>query len=138
MPRAVKEWIGKTDDSRAPPRVALRVFQREDGVCHLTGVKIQPGDEWDLDHKIALINGGENRESNLFPALRWAHAEKTRADVAEKSAVAKLAQSHAGIKRRTKQPLRNGASLRGPERAHEGRAPAMGLSEIARRFGGKA
>ncbi len=85
MPRSVAEWIGKTDDAKVPPRVRLRIFEREGGMCWISGRKIRPGDLWDLDHKIALINGGEHRESNLFPALRDKHREKTREDVAEKS-----------------------------------------------------
>lgn len=121
MPRAVPEWVGKTPDSKPPPRVMLRIFQRENGLCHLSHRKIQPGEKWQADHKIALVNGGENRESNLFPALEGAHKEKTKTDVAEKSYVASRAKSHIGA-RRPKQPIKGGGSLRGPERAHEGRA----------------
>lgn len=98
MSRSTKEWVGKTQDSRPPPRVRARVFVRENGMCHLSGRKIQPGELWDLDHKVALINGGENRESNLFPALRDKHKEKTKSDVAEKAKIAKRANSHLGIK----------------------------------------
>jgi hypothetical protein len=29
-----------------------------------------PGDPWDLDHKLALVNGGRHAEDNLAPALR--------------------------------------------------------------------
>lgn len=29
MARAVDEWIGKTDDTRPPPRVLARIFERE-------------------------------------------------------------------------------------------------------------
>jgi 5-methylcytosine-specific restriction protein A len=92
--RAVEEWVGKTDDTKAPPHVRLRIFQREDGRCHISGRKIMPGEPWDLEHKIALCNGGENRESNLFPALRDKHREKTAEDVAEKSDVATKAKKH--------------------------------------------
>jgi 5-methylcytosine-specific restriction endonuclease McrA len=99
MSRAVKEWVGKTDDTPAPPRVRLRVFQRENGICHLSGRKIEAGEPWQLDHKIALINGGENRESNLFPALADKHKEKTKADVAEKAKVAATAKKHIGATR---------------------------------------
>ena len=69
MARKVKEWIGKDDNSRPPPRVLLRIFQREKGICHISGRKIRSGMKWQADHKIALINGGANSESNLFPAL---------------------------------------------------------------------
>lgn len=98
MSRTVPEWIGKTPDSAIPPRVRLRIFEREDGRCHISGRKIGPGDEWDLDHGVALCNGGEHRESNLFPALRDKHREKTKADVALKSKSARIRKKHYGIK----------------------------------------
>jgi len=60
MARTTDKWVGKTDDSVAPPRVRLRIFDAFGGVCQLTGRKIFPGDDWDLDHKTALINGGAN------------------------------------------------------------------------------
>ena len=99
MARTVKEWVGATDDTRAPPRVLRRIFDREGGRCHISGRAISPGEPWQADHKIALINGGENKESNMFPALVDKHKEKTRADVAEKSRVADRAKSHIGVDR---------------------------------------
>ena len=95
--RSVDEWVGSTPDAKVPPRVRLRVFEREGGRCWLSGRKIMPGEPWDLDHKVALCNGGEHRESNLFPALREHHREKTAADVAEKSKVARIRAKHLGV-----------------------------------------
>ena len=89
MSRAVAEWIGKTDDSKVPPHVRARIFKNRGGRCHLAGRVIRAGEPWDLDHIIALVNGGENRESNLAPALKDKHREKTAADVAEKAEVAR-------------------------------------------------
>lgn len=96
MARALPEWIGSSPDARVPPRVRLRVFEAHDGRCALSGRKIMPGDAWDLDHIKALVNGGEHRESNLQPAIREKHREKTRADVAEKSRVASVKAKHIG------------------------------------------
>jgi 5-methylcytosine-specific restriction endonuclease McrA len=90
--------VGRTDDAKVPPRVRVRIFLREDGRCHLSGRKITPGDAWDLDHKTALINGGEHRESNLFPALRDKHREKTREDIKTKAKVARVKARHIGVK----------------------------------------
>ena len=92
--RAVPEWIGSTPDAKVPPRVRLRIFEREQGKCHLSGRKIRAGEPWDIDHKVALINGGEHRESNLFPALRDKHREKTAEDVAEKAKTAAVKAKH--------------------------------------------
>ncbi len=95
--RAVELWVGKTDDTPVPPRVRLRIWEREGGRCWITGRKIMPGEPWDLDHKIALCNGGANSEDNLAPALRDKHREKTKDDVAEKSKVVRIRQKHLGI-----------------------------------------
>lgn len=105
MSRAVKEWIGKNDDSRPPPHVRARIFQAHGGVCHIAKRKIESGEPWDLDHVVALINGGENRETNLAPALRDKHREKTKADVALKSKVYHKAAKHIGISFRKGPPM---------------------------------
>jgi len=59
---------------------------------------------WDCDHIVALINGGEHRESNLAPALREKHLEKTAADVREKSITARKRAKHLGIKKPSRFP----------------------------------
>ena len=96
--RSLPEWIGATLDTPIPPRVRLRVFEAHGGVCHISGRKIRAGEKWEADHVIALINGGENRETNLAPALSDKHKAKTRADVRQKSDVARKRQKHLGIK----------------------------------------
>lgn len=97
MSRTVPEWIGKTDDTRPPPRVRARLFEAYGGICQLSTTKILTGMQWDLDHKVALINGGENRESNLWPVLRKAHREKTKQDVALKAKADRVRKKHLGI-----------------------------------------
>lgn len=100
--RATKEWIGKTPDQKVPPRVKLRVFESHDGICHISKRKIRPGEAWELEHKIALCNGGEHRESNMAPALVKAHKTKTAGDVREKARIAKTRKAILGIKREGK------------------------------------
>ena len=97
MTRKLPEWIGKHDDSPIPPRVRLRVFERYSGICYLSNRKIRPGDSWHLDHIVALVNGGEHRESNLAPVLLESHKAKTSQDVKEKSVIRKKRMKHLGI-----------------------------------------
>jgi 5-methylcytosine-specific restriction protein A len=79
------------------------VLERYGYRCHWSRRPIRPGDNWDLDHVKALINGGENRENNLAPILRGKeHKEKTAADVAIKSRAAKSRKSGMGITKRAK------------------------------------
>ena len=105
MSRDVEEWIGKTDDTPIPPRVKLRIFEAHRGICHISGRKIRPGDEWDADHIIALCNGGENRESNLAPAIREKHREKTADDVAQRAKDDRVRKKHLGLWQ-SKYPMR--------------------------------
>lgn len=102
MSRSVGEWIGKTDDSPIPPRVRLRVFAAHNGICHISGRKIGVSDAWDCDHVVALTNGGEHRESNLAPALRDKHREKTAEDVKQKAKNDRVSKRHLGIKKPSK------------------------------------
>jgi len=99
MTREVPEWIGKTPDTPAPPRVRLRVFERHNGICYLSGRKIMAGDKWEIEHPQAIINGGENREANLAPALVEPHKVKTAEDVKQKAKNDRVRKRHLGIKK---------------------------------------
>lgn len=107
MTRSLDLWVGSSDDTAVPLRVRLRIFEREGGRCWITGRKILPGDQWDLDHKIALINGGRHAEDNLFPALRAAHRAKTGEDVKIKSKLARIRAKHLGQWPKSKRPLKS-------------------------------
>jgi 5-methylcytosine-specific restriction protein A len=96
MSRTVEEWRGKTDASAPPPRVKLRVFLRFGGTCQICFTKIVSNPE--IDHQVALINGGFNCETNLVPLHPRCHALKTKTDVALKSADRKTQLHHYGIK----------------------------------------
>lgn len=99
MSRATDEWIGKTDDEAAPPRVRLRIWDRAQGQCQDCTRKLRAG-HWAVDHIVALVNGGENRENNLQALCSSpCHWRKTRADVAEKSKTARNRKLDAGIKK---------------------------------------
>lgn len=99
MARTVSEWIGKTDNAKAPPRVRQRIYDRDKGTCHLCKLPIKVGETWEADHVIALINGGSNTEGNLAPAHSHCHLGKTARDVKEKAKVAKVRGKHIGVTR---------------------------------------
>jgi len=99
MTRTNEEWVGKNDDAKIPDRVRLRVFVRHGGVCYLSGRRIGPGDDWELEHVVALCNGGLHAEHNLRPALRGPHKAKTARDVAEKAKNDRVRKKHLGIKK---------------------------------------
>lgn len=97
MPRSVPEWIGKTPDSKIPDYVRLRIWDREKGLCYLTGRKLRKG-EYDFEHVIALAlwtgEGHGNRESNIRLAYRPAHRDKTKQDVAAKAKSDRVRKKH--------------------------------------------
>jgi 5-methylcytosine-specific restriction enzyme A len=132
MPRNVKEWVGKTPDSKIPPRVRLRIFEAHGGVCHLSGRKIAAGELWDCDHIIAIINGGLHCESNLAPALRDKHKAKTADDVAEKAKVARKAKANLGLKPAPTKPIQSAGFAPKPVKPSTARQPEK-LAALPRR-----
>jgi len=116
MTRSVPEWIGKNDDAKVPPRVRLRIFERYNGICYLSARRIRAGELWELDHIVALANGGEHRESNLAPAIREKHREKTIADVVEKAITYRKKAKHIGIKTNRRKIASAGFARAEPQR----------------------
>ncbi|MFN3891948.1 MAG: HNH endonuclease [Beijerinckiaceae bacterium] len=105
--RSVQEWIGKTPDAMPPPSVRARIFDRCEGVCHISGRKILPGEEWHLDHIRSIRNGGENRESNLAPALGAAHRGKTAKENRDGGKADRVRRRHIGAKDPPDHPLKS-------------------------------
>ncbi len=103
--RAVPEWIGANDDTPAPARVRLRVFERCQGKCGICDRSIRAGERWTLEHVIAICNGGPNAESNLDITCCNCLAAKNAADVAEKAKIARVRSKHIGIKATSRHPM---------------------------------
>lgn len=102
--RSTAEWIGKTDDTKVPGYVRLRVFNRYDGICYLSKRKILASDTWELEHILALCNGGEHRENNFAPALIAPHKVKTKQDLATRAKNDRVRKRHLGIKKPSRFP----------------------------------
>lgn len=112
--RDVLEWIGKTPEAMPPPTVRARIFDRHGGICHISGAKIQPGDEWHLDHVKRLEDGGENRESNLAPALAAPHREKTAEETRRGRRADRQRRSHIGAKAPAAKPIQSAGFPKAP------------------------
>jgi len=103
--RPVPEWVGAKPTTKIPDRVKDRVFLRSGGKCANCRRKLNvAGENPEYDHIKALVNGGENRESNLQVLCPWCHKAKTAEDVAEKSTVARKRKKALGLTK-TKFPL---------------------------------
>jgi len=108
MTRSVDIWRGTTDDAAIPPRVKLRIWNREGGRCSITGRKIMPGEPFDYEHRVALCNGGSHDEMNIVLVLRGkVHQAKTARDVAIKAKTDRMAKKHLGIWPRSPTPMRS-------------------------------
>lgn len=94
MSRSLPIWEGKTDDTPVPDRVRLRVWDRFGGCCHRCTRKIRAGERWTLEHTVALILGGKNREDNLSLTCCNCLPVKNAEDVAEKSEVYEIRKKH--------------------------------------------
>jgi hypothetical protein len=84
----------------------LRIFEAAKGVCHLCGLKITAGEEWDVSHAIPLAIGGPDDETNRLPAHRRCHRQHT-AEV-DAPRIAKTKRQHAahiGAKAPSRNPL---------------------------------
>lgn len=105
MTRSTPEWIGGSDDEAVPIRVRLRVYFAANGKCAECGRKPRAGEKPECDHVIAICNGGQNRESNLQNLCGWCHAQKTRADVGEKSLNRRVQSKNLGLHRPKGRPM---------------------------------
>lgn len=105
MARSRPEWIGKSDDTRPPPRIRQRIYDRDNGTCHICKLPIKPGETWHADHVIALIEGGENRESNLQAVSDEAHAGKTKAEARVRAKINRQRLKNAGVKSKKARPM---------------------------------
>lgn len=94
--RSIPEWIGASPDAAIPRRVRARLFT---GRCAICTRKLMAGERWEADHVVALINGGEHRESNLRCVCTWCHRQKTAGDVAEAAKVRRTRSKHIGLRK---------------------------------------
>jgi 5-methylcytosine-specific restriction protein A len=113
-------------------RVAL--FVREDGVCHLCGGLVSPGQAWDVSHEIPLALGGADDDSNWKVAHRKCHRDHTsKVDQPSIAKVKRVEARHVGAAL-PKQRLKS----RGfPKREKESRIDKSALFPLPRRICGQ-
>lgn len=83
----LKEWIGRRPESMPGQTVLLRLYAKQNGICACGCGQVMNlnRDKVDCDHRIALIDGGENRESNLQLMLHPCHKAKTGEEASARS-----------------------------------------------------
>ena len=130
MSRAVPEWKGKTPDSKVPGAVKLRILNAAGGKCYLSGLPIG-SKPWHVEHVKPLSMGGENRETNLKPALVDAHKEKTKKEASIRAKADAIAKRAAGITAPTQKIQSPG--FRPPDKESKREAKAAFYQGLARR-----
>lgn len=85
MARSVKEWVGRNDDAMPTKAVFDRLYAKQGGKDAMTGIPFAPGDKICRDHIVPLIDGGENRESNLQLITEKQHKLKTAHEAMERA-----------------------------------------------------
>lgn len=83
----LKPWVGRRPESMPGQAVLLRLYAKQNGLCACgCGLMMNfDRDEIDCDHKVALIDGGENVEANLQLMIRKHHRAKTASEATERS-----------------------------------------------------
>jgi 5-methylcytosine-specific restriction endonuclease McrA len=84
-----------------------KIFLAHSGVCHLCGEKINGTKEvWELEHVIPFAMGGKDDESNLRPAHKSCHSQKTKEDVTAIAKAKRIEAKHIGAKPKHAWPSR--------------------------------
>lgn len=81
------------------PQQRAAIFLTRGGHCHKCTRPLGPADDWDLDHIIALENGGTDDDDNLAPICDWCHTDKTGEDHAAAGHGRRMATKHLVPKR---------------------------------------
>jgi len=76
------------------PLRALRIFEASGGHCASCKRKLGPQDDWDVDHVIALENGGTDEDANLQILCEWCHKPKTADDHGQAAKGKRMAAKH--------------------------------------------
>lgn len=103
VPRSIPEWIGKTPDTPIPPRVKLRIWDRDKGLCQICGNRPFPIAEY--DHKDRIKDGGEHRESNIRLVCQPCHKRKSASERKVGKKVDRTRKKHMGISKPKGRPL---------------------------------
>jgi 5-methylcytosine-specific restriction endonuclease McrA len=109
-------------------------FERSNGACELCqmpfGVKTP-----EYDHRLPDALGGLPTLANCMAICSPCHKTKTATEDVPRIRKADRQKNGAIGARRPKQAIPSApGGLRGPEKAHEGRGPVVGVPGIARRF----
>ena len=94
MPRKVDEWIGRSDDAMPGRLVKDRLARAQGDCCATCRHAFGPKRLAHCDHIVPLIDGGENRESNLQMICTDCHKAKTGAEATARAKSRDIRAAH--------------------------------------------
>lgn len=87
----------------------IRLFEEKKGICHICGLKVHVGQDWELSHVIPLACGGDDEWSNYDVAHKTCHRELTaKVDIPTIAKVARIRAKHLGAKLPSRNTLPGG------------------------------
>ena len=103
------DFVKPTKRKKVTSKERAEIFLREHGVCHLCGLVIRPGEEWDVSHPEetgSLWAGGSDDRSALKPAHRnKCHRDHTKKESAQKATEARKREKFLGAKQPKGPPM---------------------------------
>jgi 5-methylcytosine-specific restriction endonuclease McrA len=74
----------------------LKIFEAAHGVCYICLQKITG--KWDVEHIIPLALGGADEPTNMLPAHKTCHGEKSKVDAGNLAKANRRRAKHLGAK----------------------------------------
>lgn len=105
-PRPVPEWIGRRPDSMPGKLVRDRLSRAQNDCCACCGLPFNAKRKGQCDHKLALIDGGENRERNLQMICTECHKSKTAGEAAARRKSRDIRAGHLFVRPKSQWPSR--------------------------------
>ncbi len=85
----------------------VRIFDGNDEHCHICGLRIHIGQQWEADHVKARWKGGTDIIGNYRPAHVDCHKEKSAAESAERAKEVAVRAKHIGATPPPRRPIQS-------------------------------
>lgn len=93
-----------TARKKLSPTARAIVFRDNGGVCYLCGRKVAPGEDWQVEHPLAVALNGPQDLASLKVVHVDCHKPKTAEDIRRIRKADRNAKRAAGIKKRSRMP----------------------------------
>jgi 5-methylcytosine-specific restriction enzyme A len=104
------DFIKPSPRKKITTRERAEIFFRAEGICHLCGLQIRPGEEWDVSHpETSLWAGGSDKREDLRPAHRnKCHRSHTAVEATQRAKEARVRAKFLGASKPKGKPMPGG------------------------------